>query len=90
MNAQQLSRKLGQLGFTRSTWSRVKGRGRSRRSVGFQVVSNQDTIEVSVNHWNQELVNKVHDAVIELGLQEVEIRGHLHIYKNTLDIQVTA
>jgi nitrogen regulatory protein PII len=82
MNAQQLSKKLGELGFTRSTWSAVKGRGRSRRTSGFQVVSFQDTIEVSVNHWNQEIVNNIHEAVIRLGLEQVEIRGHSHIYKN--------
>lgn len=81
MNAQQLSKKLSAAGFARSTWSPVKGRGRSRASSGFQITSNADTIEVVVRHYNAEIVESVHNAVIEFGFDKVAERGSVQIYK---------
>jgi hypothetical protein len=83
MNAQTLSRKLKQAGFTRSTWSPVKGRGRSRATRGFEVRSSvfEDTIEVYVRHWDEELIENVHKAVIGFGLEKVSERGHVRVYK---------
>ena len=81
MNAQQLSKNLAAAGFTRSTWSPVKGRGRSRASSGFQVSSNADTIEVVVRHHNPQVVESVHTAVIGFGFSKVADRGSVQIYK---------
>jgi nitrogen regulatory protein PII len=85
MNAQTLSRKLKQAGFTRSTWSPVKGRGRSRATSGFEVCSSvfDDTIEVFVRDWNEERIENVHTAVIGFGFQKVAERGSVRIYKAT-------
>jgi hypothetical protein len=83
MNAQTLSRKLKQAGFTRSSWSPVKGRGRSRATSGFEVRSSvfDDTIEVVVRDWNEERIDKVHNAVIGFGFEKVSEKGHVRIYK---------
>jgi nitrogen regulatory protein PII len=81
MNAQQLSKKLGTAGFSRTTWSPVKGRGRSRASSGYQIISNEDTIEVVVRHWNEEVIESVHSAVIGFGFEKIAERGSVRIYK---------
>jgi nitrogen regulatory protein PII len=85
MNAQTLSRKLKEAGFTRTTWSPVKGRGRSRATSGFQVTASfENTIEVVVRDWNEERIEKIHSAVIGFGFQKVSDRGFgVRIYKAT-------
>lgn len=83
MNAQTLSRKLKTAGFSRSTWSPVKGRGRSRASNGFEVRSSvfDETIEVLVRDWNEERIENVHNAVIGFGFEKVSEKGHVRTYK---------
>jgi hypothetical protein len=83
MNAQQLSKNLAQAGFTRRTWSAVKGSGRSRATNGFEITSNEDTIEVVVRHHNEAIIENVHSAVIGFGFQKVAERGSVRIYKAT-------
>ena len=83
MNAQQLSKNLANAGFTRRTWSAVKGSGRSRATSGFEVSSNDNTIEVSVRHWNEEVIENIHRAVVGFGFTEIAQRGSIRIYKTT-------
>ena len=76
MNANTVSRKLAAAGFKRSSFSPVKGRGRSRRTDGFQVENNwKGGIEVSVRDFRPEVATNVHAFVIELGFTEVERMG---------------
>ena len=83
MNAQTLSRKLKSAGLSRSTWSPVKGRGRSRKTNGFEVRSSvfTDTIEVVVKDWNEEVIENIHTAVIGFGFEKVSEKGHVRTYK---------
>lgn len=80
MTAQQLSKKLADAGFARSTWSEVKGSGRSRRTNGFEVSAFDGAVEVSVKHFDQTLVEKVYATVIELGFAEVKRTGATRTY----------
>lgn len=81
MNAQQLSKNLAEAGFTRRTWSAVKGAGRSRATNGFEVTSNEDTIEVVVRHYNSQIIEDVHSAVLGFGFEKIAERGSIRIYK---------
>lgn len=81
MNAQTLSKKLKDAGFTRSTWSSVKGRGRSRRSNGFEIVTNNaGNLEVSIKDHRTETETQITSLIATLGLTEIAIRGSVHIY----------